>query len=49
LFSQAGKDLLIQEVKGDGSFTAYIISAGATLQTFRVDNGAIVLVLSAGP
>jgi hypothetical protein len=48
LFSQAGKDMLIDIVKGDGVFTAYIISSGATSQTFRVDDGAILLVLSGG-
>lgn len=48
LFNDAGKKLLIDAIKGDGVFTAYIISSGATTQTFRVDNGAIVLVLSGG-
>lgn len=48
LFNKAGKDVLVNEVKGDGVFTAYIVSAGATAQTFRVDDGAILLVISGG-
>ena len=49
LFDPVGKDLLIQEVKGDGVFTVYIFSAGAPSQTFEVEDGAIILTLSAGP
>jgi hypothetical protein len=48
LFTQAGKDLVIQEVLGDGIFTAYIITTGAAAQTFQVDDGAIMLVIAAG-
>jgi hypothetical protein len=48
LFDKAGKDLLVKEVKGDGKFTAYIVSAGATTQTFEVQDGAILLVISGG-
>jgi len=48
LFTQAGKDLLINQMKDGGIFTAYIISSGAAGQTFRVDDGSIILVLSGG-
>ncbi len=49
LFTKAGKDLLIQEIKGDGIFTAYVYTTGgAAAQSFRVDDGGIILVLSGG-
>lgn len=49
LFTKAGKDLLIQEIKGDGIFTAYVYTTGgAAAQTFRVDDGQIILVLAGG-
>jgi hypothetical protein len=44
LFTQTGKDLLIQEIKGDGQFTVYAIAAEATY-SFEVDNGVLALVL----
>jgi len=48
LFDPAGKALLIQEILGGGVFTAYIISSGPAGQTFKVDDGAIILVINAG-
>ena len=44
LFSSAGKNLLIQEIKGDGQFTVYAIAAEATY-SFEVQNGVLALVL----
>ncbi len=47
LFKQAGKDLLISEVKGDGQFTLYTIGS-AGIWNIRVDDGVVVLVIDAG-
>ena len=47
LFHKAGKDLLIQEVKGDGQFTLYTTGTAGTY-SIRVDNGQLILVLDAG-
>jgi len=47
LFSQAGKDLLISEVLGDGQFTLYTIGTAGVYE-IRVDDGVLVLVLDAG-
>jgi hypothetical protein len=44
LFSPAGKALLIQEIKGDGQFTVYMIAAEETY-SFEVQNGVLALVL----
>jgi hypothetical protein len=44
LFKLAGKELLIQEIKGDGQFTIYAIAAEATY-SFEVQNGVLALVL----
>lgn len=44
LFSATGKALLIQEIKGDGQFTVYMIAAEATY-SFEVQNGVLALVL----
>ena len=49
LFTKEGKDLLIDTIKGDGIFTAYVYTTGgAAAQTFRVDDGQIILVLAGG-
>ena len=44
LFTNAGKALLIQEIKDDGQFTIYAIAAEATY-SFEVHNGVLALVL----
>jgi hypothetical protein len=44
LFTKVGKELLIQEIKGDGQFTVYAIAAEATY-SFEVQNGVLALVL----
>jgi hypothetical protein len=44
LFTKVGKELLIQEIKGDGQFTVYAIAAEATY-SFEVNNGVLALVL----
>jgi hypothetical protein len=50
LFDPVGKQLLIDIVKGEGIFTAYVLTTGgAAAQSFEVKDGAIILVLSAGP
>ena len=46
LFNPAGKQLLIDEVKGDGQFTLYIVGT-AGVYSIRVDNGVVSLVLDA--
>jgi len=47
LFSSTGKSMLIDQVKGDGEFTVYVISPG-TNYSFDVDNGVLVVVIEAG-
>lgn len=47
LFSTLGKEVLIDEVKGDGVFTIYIVASQGTYQ-FNVTNGSFVVVLDAG-
>jgi len=47
LFKAAGKTILINEVKGDGQFTVYIIGTAGEYH-IRVDKGGIILVLDAG-
>jgi len=47
LFNKAGKDLLLQEVKGDGQFTLYATGSTGTFN-IRVDDGVVVLVIDAG-
>jgi hypothetical protein len=47
LFTTAGKQALIDEVKGDGQFTLYTFGTMATYD-IRVDKGTILLVLDAG-
>ena len=44
LFSETGKALLINEIKGDGVFTLYMIAAEDTY-SFEVENGVLALVL----
>lgn len=44
LFSTAGKALLINEIKGDGVFTVYMIAAEDTY-SFEVQNGVLALVI----
>jgi hypothetical protein len=48
LFSAAGKKILINEAKGDGEFTLYMIGTPETSNTIRVDKGFLILVLGAG-
>lgn len=47
LFTAQGKGELINEVKGDGVFTIYVIGAG-TVYNFTVTDGTLVLVLDGG-
>ena len=44
LFTTAGKALLINEIKGDGVFTVYMIAAEDTY-SFEVQNGVLALVI----
>jgi hypothetical protein len=47
LFKDAGKSILLQEVKGDGTFTIYAVGAQGTYD-FDVDNGVLVLSIDVG-
>jgi hypothetical protein len=44
LFDSDGKTMLLNEVKGDGIFTVYVIS-DETTYSFDVDNGVLALIL----
>jgi len=46
LFTESGKQELLAEIKGDGTFTAYLVSSGAAL--FTVQNGVFAIVVDAG-
>jgi len=48
LFTKAGKDILLQEARGDGDFTLYTFGTAGTYQV-KVEDGFLILVLSAGP
>jgi hypothetical protein len=43
LFTKGGKAALVNETKGDGTFTLYAIAEQDTY-TFRVENGTLILV-----
>jgi hypothetical protein len=47
LFTTAGKEAVLQEAKGDGSFTLYALGAAGTYQ-FDVDNGVLAIVIDVG-
>ncbi|NOT34481.1 MAG: hypothetical protein HOP12_09960 [Candidatus Eisenbacteria bacterium] len=47
LFSQAGKNIVLGEAKGDGAFTLYAAGT-AGVYDISVQNGVLVLVLEAG-
>jgi hypothetical protein len=47
LFSKAGKQALLTEVKGDGSFTVYAKGTSATYN-FTLTHGVAVVVIDAG-
>ena len=47
LFTSAGRQALIDQVKGDGQFTIYTIGTSGTYD-IRVDHGTILLVIDAG-
>ncbi len=47
LFDPAGKAALVNEVKGDGTFTLYTFGTAATYR-ITVEKGVVVLVLDAG-
>jgi hypothetical protein len=47
LFTAAGKAAVLQEAKGDGSFTLYAVGAAGAYQ-FDVENGKLVLVIDVG-
>src|SRR5262245_29161209 len=48
LFHQEGKDVVINETKGDGSLTLYTTGGPAGVYNIRVDEGVLVLTLDAG-
>jgi hypothetical protein len=48
LFNAAGKAILLAEAKGDGQFTLYTIGTPGVDNTIRVDDGGLILTLSAG-
>jgi len=49
LFSSAGKQILIDEAKGDGQFTIYTVgTANAPGYDIQITDGKVVLVLDAG-
>ena len=47
LFDATGKSVLIEDIKKDGQFTVYALSAAGTYE-FDVDNGVLALVLDFG-
>lgn len=47
LFNAAGKQLLLDEAKGDGVFTLYTFGT-AGVYSIRVDDGGLILILSGG-
>lgn len=47
LFTSAGKTLLINEAKGDGEFTLYVMGTTGVYQ-IQVQNGVLVVLLDAG-
>ena len=47
LFSKAGKQALVTEVKGDGSFTLYAKGTGSSYN-FTLQHGVAVVVIDAG-
>jgi hypothetical protein len=49
LFNPAGKQILIDAAKGNGTFTIYTIGTPGVANTISVQNGGIILVISAGP
>jgi len=46
LFTDSGKQALLEQVKGDGVFTVYLISTGSAL--FTIQNGVFAFVVDAG-
>jgi hypothetical protein len=44
---KAGKGPLIEEIKGDGKFSLYLVASTGTYDV-KVDNGALVIVLDGG-
>jgi hypothetical protein len=48
LFSAPGKAVLINQIMNGGVFTVYVVSSGNAANSIEVDNGEIVLVISAG-
>jgi len=48
LFNSAGKQILIDEAKGDGHFKIWTVGTPGGTYNIRVDDGFIVLVLDAG-
>jgi hypothetical protein len=49
LFNSAGKKVLLDEIKGDGVFTLYLLDNGsAGTYSFQVSDAALVLVVDAG-
>lgn len=47
LFTPVGKALLLDEIKGDGIFTVYLLGTAGTYN-FTVNDGTLVLTLDAG-
>lgn len=48
LFNAAGKQILIDAMKGSGVFTVYIFPSGAAGNTIDIEQGSIILVIAAG-
>jgi hypothetical protein len=47
LFHNYGKNILLQEIKGDGIFTIYLVGSSG-FYNFTVDNATLVLTVEAG-
>ncbi|HTO89714.1 MAG TPA: hypothetical protein VMJ70_01160 [Candidatus Sulfotelmatobacter sp.] len=47
LFTADGKNAIVTELKGDGIFTAYVLS-NTSAATFQVKNGVFAIVIDAG-
>jgi len=48
LFTTAGKAALLAQAKGDGQFSVYVVGPAGAAYDFKVENGALVLVIDVG-
>ena len=48
LFTTAGKAALLAQAKGDGQFSIYAVGPAGAAYDFKVENGALVLVIDVG-